>query len=109
MNLILIFLGMLILCINMILSKKSFKLRGKVSTFECGFDSLSLIRVPFSIQFYLISIIFLVFDVEITLILPVVKLFKLKELSFKFIFYFILAILLGGVYYELKEGSLSWV
>ena len=43
----------------------------KIRPFECGFESVSSARIPFSIKFFLVVIIFLVFDVEIALILPV--------------------------------------
>lgn len=68
-----------IMSINFILSKKNYNCRNKVSSFECGFDPLSCIKLPFSIQFYLIRIIFLIFDVEISLILPRIILIK-KEI-----------------------------
>merc|ERR1712002_395225 len=42
----------------------------KGSPFECGFDPAGISRLPFCIKFFLVSIIFLVFDVEVTLILP---------------------------------------
>jgi NADH:ubiquinone oxidoreductase subunit 3 (subunit A) len=42
----------------------------KASPFECGFDPAGVRRIPFCIKFFLVSIIFLVFDVEVTLLLP---------------------------------------
>ena len=44
-----------------------------LNSFECGFDNISILRLPFSIQFYLIRIIFLIFDVQISLIFPIIK------------------------------------
>ena len=44
--------------------------REKASPFECGFDPAGVRRIPFCIKFFLVSIIFLVFDVEVTLLLP---------------------------------------
>ena len=44
--------------------------REKASPFECGFDPSGVRRVPFCIKFFLVRIIFLVFDVEVTLLLP---------------------------------------
>lgn len=90
------------------MSRKSFIDREKISPFECGFDPFSSSRVPFSLRFYLIALIFLIFDVEIVLILPVVPLFYVVNLrvwlivSLGFVF-----ILLFGLYYEWLHGALN--
>jgi NADH-ubiquinone oxidoreductase chain 3 len=56
--------------INSTIAKKTSIDREKPSPFECGFDPNYTSRLPFSLRFYLIAVIFLIFDVEITLILP---------------------------------------
>ena len=82
--------------------------REKVTPFECGFDPKGSSRFPFSLHFFLVSLIFLVFDVEITLLLPspiiqrVEGLYPITYLLVGFIF-----ILLGGLYFEWKEGALE--
>nr|YP_010140019.1 NADH dehydrogenase subunit 3 [Aulacochilus grouvellei]QQK56318.1 NADH dehydrogenase subunit 3 [Aulacochilus grouvellei] len=93
-----------------IVSKKSFSDRDKSSPFECGFDSKNSARLPFSLQFFLIAIIFLIFDVEITLLLPMVI-----SLTFSSMMYFYMVIstfimiLLLGTYYEWTQGALDWM
>nr|UZT67543.1 NADH dehydrogenase subunit 3 [Ibalia sp. ZJUH 20220011] len=114
MNLLLIicmylFISSLLMFINFNLSKKKIKMREKLTSFECGFDNMSNLRLPFSIQFYLISIIFLIFDIEITLIFPMIKNLHLIFFKKKFIFLWIMIILMIGIYYEWKEGSLKWL
>nr|UZT67582.1 NADH dehydrogenase subunit 3 [Tessmannella kiplingi] len=108
-NILLIIISSLIIFINMLISKKNYKMRNKLTPFECGFDNISKLRLPFSIQFFLISIIFLIFDVEISLIFPIVKMFKIMYFSYNNLFIYIMIILIIGLYYEWNNGSLKWL
>nr|AUJ22847.1 NADH dehydrogenase subunit 3 [Ignelater luminosus] len=92
-----------------IISKKTFTDREKSSPFECGFDPKSSARIPFSLQFFLIAVIFLIFDVEITLLLPLIVTMKTTNtLSYLTITAVFITILLGGLYHEWKQGALNW-
>jgi NADH-ubiquinone oxidoreductase chain 3 len=77
MNLALIFtliallLPLAVLITALILSARSIIDREKSSPFECGFDPKRTARIPFSIRFFLLAIIFIVFDIEIVLLIPV--------------------------------------
>ena len=92
-----------------LLSKKALTDREKCSPFECGFDPINSSRLPFSIRFFLIAIIFLIFDVEIALILPIIMIIKFSNLFIwtmtRLIFIFILLI---GLYHEWNQGALNW-
>nr|UGS80328.1 NADH dehydrogenase subunit 3 [Hemicaecilius mockfordi] len=98
---------MMTLC--MIISKKSFNDREKLSPFECGFDQKSSSRMPFSLQFFLIAVIFLIFDVEITLILPAIPNLNLSSptiwLTINSTFIMILII---GILHEWNQGAIEW-
>lgn len=103
------FIANIIIILSILLSKKSNSDREKCSPFECGFDPKSSARIPFSLHFFLITIIFLIFDVEIALIFPIIKTFKLVSyiLWFKIRFFFILILLLG-LYHEWNQNILKW-
>nr|UGS80510.1 NADH dehydrogenase subunit 3 [Polypsocus corruptus] len=98
---------MMMLCL--IISKKSLYDREKLSPFECGFDQKSSSRLPFSLQFFLITIIFLIFDIEIALILPSISLLTLTlNSSWWIINMIIIMILIIGVIHEWNQGMLNW-
>nr|AWN56205.1 NADH dehydrogenase subunit 3 [Dinocampus coccinellae] len=103
-------LSMLILMLNYLFSKKINIMRMKSSSFECGFEMFESIRLPFSLQFFVTAILFLVFDIEIIylfsmIILSEILMFKIwMKCSF-----FILLILYLGLEFEKNEGSLKWM
>nr|YP_009654907.1 NADH dehydrogenase subunit 3 [Cazira horvathi]QCI09885.1 NADH dehydrogenase subunit 3 [Cazira horvathi] len=98
---------MMILC--SMISKTSKKDREKLSPFECGFDPKSSARKPFSIQFFLIAVLFLIFDIEIAIILPIIITMKWSMTStwILTIMMFII-ILIIGLYHEWNNGVLEW-
>nr|YP_010716461.1 NADH dehydrogenase subunit 3 [Gotra octocincta]WDQ40357.1 NADH dehydrogenase subunit 3 [Gotra octocincta] len=107
---IFIIIPFLFILINLSVSSKKMKDREKLSPFECGFDPLSSSRLPFSMQFYLISIIFLIFDIEIIIFLPIIPSFftnmLLNWMETSLIFILILTL---GLYIEWMNGALSWL
>nr|ACB47266.1 NADH dehydrogenase subunit 3 [Drosophila hamatofila] len=102
-------ISFIVMILASILSKKTLVDREKSSPFECGFDPKSSSRLPFSLRFFLITIIFLIFDVEIALILPMIIIIKFSNLliwtSTSIIF---ILILLIGLYHEWNQGMLNW-
>lgn len=80
----------------------------KVSAYECGFDPFDDARARFDIRFYLVALLFIIFDLEVTFCFPWV--FTLYHTSF-FGFYCIvvfIGILTIGFFYEWKKGALDW-
>nr|YP_008082679.1 NADH dehydrogenase subunit 3 [Danaus plexippus]AGL76304.1 NADH dehydrogenase subunit 3 [Danaus plexippus] len=109
MSIITFFISMILMIISFIISKKSILDREKCSPFECGFDPKSLPRIPFSLHFFLITMIFLIFDVEIALIFPLIMTFKIVNLInwWKINLFFII-VLLMGLYHEWNQNMLNW-
>nr|QWX95710.1 NADH-ubiquinone oxidoreductase chain 3 [Sphictyrtus pretiosus] len=103
----LISLGLMILCT--IISKTTILDREKMSPFECGFDPKSTARTPFSLQFFLIAILFLIFDIEIAIILPTIITLKISNImSWAMTITVFITILIMGLYFEWKNGMLEW-
>nr|AVW86188.1 NADH dehydrogenase subunit 3 [Iphione sp. YZ-2018] len=98
-----------VLFIALIISFRSYQDREKSSPFECGFDPKNNARIPFSLRFFLLAVIFLVFDIEIVLLMPAPL---LLSHAFSYLFAIIMAlfifILIAGLLHEWKEGSLEW-
>nr|QWQ55657.1 NADH dehydrogenase subunit 3 [Zichya tenggerensis] len=108
-TLLIITLTFIVMLLASTLSKKSINDREKASPFECGFDPKSSARLPFSLRFFLIAVIFLIFDVEIALLLPVIIIMQWSNLlSWTIVSMFFLFILLLGLYHEWNQGALEW-
>src|ERR1700741_3554636 len=84
------------------------KTKGKLETFECGIESKGNARVPFSIKYFLVAILFVLFDVEVIFMYPWAVNFKeMGMLGIIEMFSFI-ALLLVGFYYIIAKKALKW-
>nr|AXS66576.1 NADH dehydrogenase subunit 3 [Tenebrionoidea sp. 17 KM-2017] len=109
MTSVIIIISLALIVILNLISKKTFKDREKNSPFECGFDPKSSSRIPFSLHFFLIAIIFLIFDVEITLLFPLILTYKTSNMMMYLpIILTFITILIIGVYHEWSQGALNW-
>nr|UBS91936.1 NADH dehydrogenase subunit 3 [Anagonalia melichari] len=100
---------MIISIMIMIISKKSIIDMQKSTPFECGFNPMSYKRLPFSIHFFLIAVIFLIFDIEIIVIIPMIFTMKYSMILYWTITLFtFIIILLLGLYHEWYNGMLNW-
>nr|AAA67388.1 presumptive protein 3 [Sceloporus grammicus] len=81
----------------------------KLSPYECGFDPLGNARLPFSLRFFLVAILFLLFDLEIALLLPLPWASNLKNPTLTMMFVTTILLLLTiGLIYEWSQGGLEW-
>nr|UIN24697.1 NADH dehydrogenase subunit 3 [Eusirus cf. giganteus clade g1]UIN24710.1 NADH dehydrogenase subunit 3 [Eusirus cf. giganteus clade g2] len=110
LSLVSLLLACLIFTLTLVTGKKSLKDREKLSPFECGFDPFKKARVAFSLRFFLVTIIFLIFDIEVALLLPLgvitysahMKSLLLATLS-------VMVILILGLAHEWNQGALNWL
>nr|WGO58165.1 NADH dehydrogenase subunit 3 [Scalida pyrrhocephala] len=109
MAMLIMMLSFIIMMLATLISKKSIEDREKSSPFECGFDPMSSARLPFSLRFFLIAMIFLIFDVEIALLLPMTIIMTVSNINtwinISIIF---LMILMLGLLHEWNQGSIEW-
>ena len=80
----------------------------KLSAYECGFEPFNDSRMEFDVRFYLVAILFIIFDLEIAFLFPwAISLGNIGALGFwsMMIFLFILSV---GFVYEWKKGALDW-
>nr|YP_009944851.1 NADH dehydrogenase subunit 3 [Nesospiza acunhae]QOD97129.1 NADH dehydrogenase subunit 3 [Nesospiza acunhae] len=114
MNMIL-FMLVLSLALSILLTTLNFWLAQmtpdseKLSPYECGFDPLGSARLPFSIRFFLVAILFLLFDLEIALLLPLPWATQLQSPTATLAWTSVLILLLTlGLVYEWIQGGLEW-
>ena len=100
-------LSVAFIVINFVLSPKKPDPE-KLSAYECGFEPFDDSRMEFDVRFYLVAILFIIFDLEIAFLFPwAISLGNLGALGFwsMMIFLFILTV---GFVYEWKKGALDW-
>nr|AXA45329.1 NADH dehydrogenase subunit 3 [Anguloclavus sp. 2 MNHN IM 2013-9661] len=102
-------LSAVVMTLGWTLSKRGISDREKSSPFECGFDPIKSARLPFSMRFFLLAIIFLIFDVEIVLLFPILaSMMSSISLSLMMGLFIFLVVLIVGLFHEWNEGSLDW-
>jgi len=80
----------------------------KLSAYECGFEPFSDSRMRFDVRFYLVAILFIIFDLEIAFLFPwAVTLGKIGSLGFWSMMMFLFVLTIGFIY-EWKKGALDW-
>lgn len=98
---------LLLLIVAFVISIKTYDVE-KNSPYECGFNPFEDAREPFEIHFYLVAILFIIFDLEISFLFPWVLVFRFINIfSFIIVILFLLVLTIGFVY-ELFKGALQW-
>ena len=80
----------------------------KVSAYECGFNAFDDARMKFDVRFYLVSILFIIFDLEIAMLFPWAVAFKDVSMVGFWSMMVFLGVLTAGFAYEWKKGALEW-
>lgn len=100
-------IGVLLLALGFLFGRGG-KDAGKLSPYECGFEAFEDSRMKFDVRYYLVAILFIVFDLEIAFLFPwavsldVIGTFGLIAMGI------FLAVLVVGFIYEWKKGALEW-
>jgi NADH-quinone oxidoreductase subunit A len=82
--------------------------RDKLSSYECGFDAFGDARGKFDIRFYLVAILFIIFDLEVAFLIPwAINLKAIGQFGFWSMMVFLLVLTFGFIY-EWKKGALDW-
>ncbi len=80
----------------------------KLDVFECGIEPQGNARIPFSIKYFLVAILFVLFDVEVIFMYPWAVNFKELGVQGLFEMLFFMVLLLIGFFYIIKKGALKW-
>ncbi len=80
----------------------------KLSPYECGFEAFEDARMKFDVRYYLVAILFIIFDLEIAFLFPWAVVFKDIGASALIAMTIFLGILVIGFIYEWKKGALEW-
>ena len=100
-------LGLLLMVVPMVIAPSKPDPE-KLSAYECGFNAFDDARMKFDVRFYLVSILFIIFDLEVAFLFPwAISLGKIGLFGFWSMVVF-LAVLTVGFIYEWKKGALEW-
>ncbi|MBC7132738.1 MAG: NADH-quinone oxidoreductase subunit A [Roseovarius sp.] len=80
----------------------------KVSAYECGFNAFDDARMKFDVRFYLVSILFIIFDLEIAMLFPWAVAFADLSMAAFWSMMVFLAVLTAGFAYEWRKGAMEW-
>jgi len=100
-------IAIVLLVASYLLISKNYDLE-KVSPYECGFDPFEDTRSRFEIRFYLVAILFIIFDLEVVFLFPWAVIFNQMNLIAFWVMISFLTLLTIGFIYEWLKGALDW-
>jgi NADH-quinone oxidoreductase subunit A len=100
-------LGVVLLTVGWVLGPKRPEAE-KLSPYECGFEAFEDARMKFDVRYYLVAILFIIFDLEIAFLFPWALVFRDIGMTAIVAMAIFLAILVVGFAYEWKKGALDW-
>jgi NADH:ubiquinone oxidoreductase subunit 3 (subunit A) len=102
-----VLLSIVILALSYIIAKQEAD-NEKISAYECGFSPFDDARNKFDVKFYLVAIMFIIFDLEVTYLFPwVMVLNKISYYGYWSMFWFLVILTIGFIY-EWMKGALDW-
>ena len=100
-------LGIALVLVNLLFAKDSPN-EQKNSSYECGFDAIDDARMRFDIRYYVLAILFILFDLEVAFLVPWALVFKnIGILAFAVMVVFLLILIVGFIYVW-KKGGIEW-
>nr|YP_009318495.1 NADH dehydrogenase subunit 3 [Pycnophyes kielensis]APA17402.1 NADH dehydrogenase subunit 3 [Pycnophyes kielensis] len=102
-------IGIVFLLMSFALSESGVVEYDSEGSYECGFSPILNYRLPYSVQFFKIAVMFLLFDVELLLMMPMVILLNESLYGGFIIFSLLMFILVLGFLYEWNSGMMEWV
>nr|AOP18533.1 NADH dehydrogenase subunit 3 [Brachionus rotundiformis] len=96
--------------VSVFLAEQSILMREELTPYECGFEHHNVSRIPFSLRYFFLTLLFLLFDLEIVLMLflPYVIFFDYFYISLSFLLLFLFVLYLSLIY-EWSDGTLEWL
>ena len=100
-------ISVIVMTLPNLLAHKKYN-KDKLTSYECGFEPFSDSRNKFEVRFYLVAILFIIFDLEVTFLVPwAITLGQIGKFGFFSMMFFLFVLTIGFIY-EWKKGALEW-
>lgn len=103
--------GGLIVGVSHLLGQRARHSKVKDSAYECGVPVIGVIHTRFSVKFYLTALLFMLFDLEVVILIPwsfIYRDFLANHIAILGPIFFFIGVLVLGLFYEVKKGALEW-